>query len=57
MEGLVKTVFLIVAVSLVVLFWATSNPKSADSVREQVVEGAEKAVDAGKDIAENLTDK
>ena len=57
MEGFVKTVFLIVAVSLVVLFWATSNPKSASSVREQVVSGAEKAVDAGKDIAEDLTDK
>ena len=53
----IKTTLLIAAVSLIVLFWATSNPKSAENMRDKVISTADQTVDAAKDMADELTDE
>ena len=53
----IKTTLLIAAVSLIVLFWATSNPKSAENMRDKVISTADQTVDAAKDMADDLTDE
>lgn len=57
MGDLIKTILLIVAVSLVVLFWATSNPESAEKMRDNVILTADQTVEAAKEMADELTDE
>lgn len=57
MGDFIKTTLLIAAVSLVVLFWATSNPDSAEKMRNNVILTADQTVDAAKEMADELTDE
>lgn len=57
MGDFIKTTLLIAAVSLIVLFWATSNPDSAEKMRDNVILTADQTVEAAKEMADELTDK
>jgi hypothetical protein len=56
MADTVKALVLISGAALIVLFWATSNPKSAEEVREKVTHLSGEVADSAKDLADNLTD-
>ena len=56
MADTVKALVLISGAALIVIFWATSNPKSAESMREKVTHLSGEAVESVKDLADDLTD-